>query len=133
MKLRIWSHLLKKSLMRNFIFCAVNSLNIYMWIHCYYYYYYFDSPKNRVGRALSTKQIKLHSPNKKWQCNGSFAKPCLPTTQEKWFLFIFTSFSNTCLPCRFGYPLVRLNRIEQSRIYVFITYRQVMSNAVEIF
>ena len=24
MKLRIWSHLLKKSLMENFIFCAVN-------------------------------------------------------------------------------------------------------------
>ena len=25
--LRIWSHVLKKSLMENFIFCAVNSLN----------------------------------------------------------------------------------------------------------
>ena len=29
-KLRIWSHLLKKSLMENFIFCAVR-LTIYLW------------------------------------------------------------------------------------------------------
>ena len=27
-KLRIWSHLLKKSLMENFIFCAVSSLEL---------------------------------------------------------------------------------------------------------
>ena len=28
MKLRIWSHLLKKSLMQNFIFCAVGNIVI---------------------------------------------------------------------------------------------------------
>ena len=27
-KLRIWSHLLKKSLMENFIFCAVSVINL---------------------------------------------------------------------------------------------------------
>ena len=30
-KLRIWSHLLKKSLMRNFIFCAVARLSFNVW------------------------------------------------------------------------------------------------------
>ena len=49
-KLRIWSHLLKKSLMENFIFCAVylhsnNNLKtiqqqqFHFRIYCFYYYY----------------------------------------------------------------------------------------------
>ena len=33
-KLRIWSHLLKKSLMENFIFCAVNSFTSRVMINC---------------------------------------------------------------------------------------------------
>ena len=31
-KLQIWSHLLKKSLMKNLIFCAVQSNDNYVWI-----------------------------------------------------------------------------------------------------
>ena len=31
-KLRIWSHLLKKSLMKNFAFCAVKRLNIRVFV-----------------------------------------------------------------------------------------------------
>ena len=30
-KMRIWSHLLKKSLMENFIFCAVLLISFYLW------------------------------------------------------------------------------------------------------
>ena len=30
-KMRIWSHLLKKSLMENFIFCAVLLISCYLW------------------------------------------------------------------------------------------------------
>ena len=46
-KLRIWSHLLKKSLMENFIFCAVYSINIRK-IHMKY-----SNDSNEVFLSLS--------------------------------------------------------------------------------
>ena len=40
-KLRIWSHLLEKSLMENFIFCAVNTLDFIRTIKTRYHQSYY--------------------------------------------------------------------------------------------
>ena len=60
-KLRIWSHLLKKSLMKNFIFCAVtinkfNKSMVSAMIHpktdCYGKEVYYHSDNDTVGFTL---------------------------------------------------------------------------------
>ena len=44
LKLRIWSHLLKKSVMKNFIFCAVKPISYKVHLHISFTVTYLGDP-----------------------------------------------------------------------------------------
>ena len=70
--LRIWSHLLKKSLLENIIFCAVN---------------------DRIRKHTSTKQVFLHS-KEIFSVNLAIYEKSIPFS---FFFFFFLSLSRLVL------------------------------------
>ena len=61
-KLRVWSHLLKNSLMKNLIFCAAYHLDIFCYLE-----HYFDS-FTRLGRSLACADYQFQKNGNILEC-----------------------------------------------------------------
>ena len=86
-KPRIWSHLLKKSLMENFIFCVVISKEI-----TFLYYYFFGQAYLQYGLYSLKKSIGVH-----FNRSNQLRQKC---HYSKFFWSVFSLIQSKCKKIR---------------------------------